>query len=429
VHFSITLSNQVFALRSYRPGALARNSAVVMLWSGARLSAQLLWVLLLARELGASSYGAFSGVIALALAMSGFAGLGQGLRMYQDAARVPELLADRWRQASRMLMWSGVGLAVMFMAVAHGMFVSAGWPLLTAVAISELVLAPVVSQVAFAYASRGWMGRAAAVPVILSVMRILAVVAVALLPGEASIGVYAWLHLLVTAITAAVSCVICTSELNIANVDRGLNRSDVWAGLGFSAIQASGLALGSMDKAFALRWGGEALAGNYIAAYRFVSVAVLPVDSLMMAALPHLFRAGTERTGAGRMLLTLAVATGGYGILMGVVVWWAAGLLPWLLGPSFGAALDAARMLAVYVPLYCMRTLGTNALLGLGWKRWRFGCELLALAAMGCMAAWRIPAAGLAGAVEALLAAEVVLLVLIWSGVFFCVLYRPWGRA
>ena len=416
-------------MRSYRPGALARNSAVVMLWSGARLSAQLLWVLLLGRELGASSYGAFSGVIALALAMSGFAGLGQGLRMYQDAARAPELLADRWRQASCVLIWSGAGLAVIFMVVAHEMFVGADWPLLTAVAISELVFAPVVSQVAFAYASRGLMGRAAAVPVMLSVSRILAVVVVALLPGGASVGAYAWLHLLATAITAAVLCVICVCELNIANVDRGLARSDVRAGLGFSVIQASGLALGSMDKAFALRWGGEALAGNYIAAYRFISVAVLPVDSLMMAALPHLFRAGTGRTRAGRMLLTLAVATGSYGILMGVAVWWAAGLLPWLLGPSFGAALDAARMLAVYVPLYCMRTLGTNALLGLGWKRWRFGCELLALAVMGCMAAWRIPAAGLAGAVEALLAAEVVLLLLIWGGVFSRVLYRPWGRA
>lgn len=399
-----------------------------MLWSGARLGAQLLWVLLLARELGASSYGAFSGVIALALAMSGFAGLGQGLRMYQDAARAPELLSDRWRQASRVLMWSSVGLAGMFMVVAHGMFVSADWPLLTAVAISELILAPVVSQVAFAYASCGWMGRAAAVPVILSMMRVLAVVVVALLPRGASIGIYAWLHLLATAMTAAALCVICMRELNIVNVHRGLDRRDVWVGLGFSAIQASGLALGSMDKAFALRWGGEALAGNYVAAYRFISVAVLPVDSLMMAALPHLFRAAIGRTGAGRMLLVLAVATGGYGILMGAAVWWAAGLLPWLLGSSFGAALAAARMLAVYVPLYCLRTLGTNALLGFGWKRWRFGCELLALAAMAGMAAWRIPATGLAGAVEALLTAEVILLLLIWGGVFFRVLYRPWGR-
>lgn len=400
-----------------------------MLWSGARLGAQLLWVLLLARELGASSYGAFSGVIALALAMSGFAGLGQGLRMYQDAARAPQLLADRWRQASRVLIWSGAGLAVIFMVVAREMFMGAAWSLLTAVAISELIFAPILSQVAFAYASRSWMGRAAAVPVMLSVMRILAVVAMALLPGGTSIGTYAWLHLLATAVTAAVLCVTCVRELGIGNVDRGLDRSDVWAGLGFSAIQASGQALGSMDKAFALRWGGEALAGNYVAAYRFISVAVLPVDSLMMAALPHLFRAGTGRTKAGRMLLALAVATGGYGILMGGAVWWAAGLLPWLLGPSFGAALAAAQMLAVYVPLYCLRTLGTNALLGFGWKRWRFGCELLALGTMGGMAAWRIPASGLAGAVEALLAAEVVLLLLIWGGVFFRVLCRPWGRA
>lgn len=423
------LSNQVFALRSYRPGALARNSTVVMLWSGARLSAQLLWVLLLARELGASSYGAFSGVIALALAMSGFAGLGQGLRMYQDAARAPQLLADRWRQASHVLIWSGAGLAVIFMVLAREMFVGADWSLLTAVAISELLFAPVVSQVAFAYASRNWMGRAAAVPVMLSVMRILAVVMMALLPGGANIGTYAWLHLLATAVTAAMLCVTCVRELNIAIVDRGLDRSDVWAGLGFSAIQASGLALSSMDKAFALRWGGEALAGNYVAAYRFISVAVLPVDSLMMAALPHLFRAGAGRTKAGRILLALAVATGGYGILMGVVVWWAAGLLPWLLGPSFGPALAAARMLAIYVPLYCLRTLGTNALLGFGWKRWRFGCELLALGTMGGIAAWRIPAEGLAGAVEALLTAEVALLLLIWGGVFSRVLYRPRGRA
>ena len=421
-------SNLASTLRGYRPGALARNSAVVMLWSGARLGAQLLWVLLLARELGASSYGAFSGVIALALAMSGFAGLGQGLRMYQDAARAPELLADRWRQASRVLVWSGAGLAVAFMAVAHGMFRGADWSLLTAIALSELVSAPVVSQVAFAYASRGWMGRAAAVPVILSVMRILAVVVMTMLPGGASIGIYAWLHLLASVITATALCVICTRELSIASVDRGLDKSDVWAGLGFSAIQASGLALGSMDKAFALRWGGEVLAGNYVAAYRFISAAVLPVDSLMMAALPHLFRAGAGRVNAGRILLALAIAASGYGILMGTVVWWAAGLLPWLLGPSFSGASAAARMLAIYVPLYCLRTLGTNTLLGFGWKRWRFGCELAALATMGGAAAWWIPATGLAGAVEALLAAEVVLLLLIWGGVFFRVLSRPWGR-
>jgi O-antigen/teichoic acid export membrane protein len=421
------LSARFFALRSYQPGALARNSAVVMLWSGARLVAQLLWVLLLARELGASSYGAFSGVIALALAMSGFAGLGQGLRMYQDVARVPDLLADRWRQASRVLMLSGAGLAVLFLAAAHVMFVGIDWVLLVAVALSELLFAPVVAQVAFAYAAHGWMGRAAAAPVILSLMRILAVVVLALLPGAASIGTYAWLHLVATAMTAAVVGVACVRELGIGSADRGLDRRDVRVGLGFSAVQASGLALGSMDKVFALRWGGEALAGNYVAAYRFISVTVLPVDSLMMAALPHLFRAGVERAGAGRMLLALVVAAGGYGVLMGAVVWWAAGLLPWLLGPSFSGASAAARMLAVYVPLYCLRTLGTNTLLGFGWKRWRFVCELLALAMMGGAAAWRIPAAGLAGAVEALLAAEVILLLLIWTGVFLRVLSRPRG--
>jgi O-antigen/teichoic acid export membrane protein len=188
--------------------------------------------------------------------------------------------------------------------------------------------------------------------------------------------------------------------------------------LGFSAVQASGLALSTLDKSFALRWGGDAMAGRYVAAYRFVSVAALPVDSLMMAAMPHLFRAGAKRREASiPLLVALAAATGGYGIVMGILVWSSADLVPWLLGASFVGAQAAVRMLAVYVPLYCVRTLGTNVLLGFGWKRWRFAFELLALVCMLIVAAWRIPESGLSGAVEALLTAEIVLATLAWGRV------------
>lgn len=406
------------AFRAYRGGRLAKSSLAVMFWSGARLGSQLVWVLLLARALGASSYGLFSGAAALALAMSGFVGLGLGLRMYQDVARDPALLAERWHQASQMLALTGCMLATLYIVMAHSMFETASWSLLMAIALSELVLAPVVAQVAFGYASYGWMGYAAAAPVLLSLARVLAVFALYLFPRDADISAYAWLHAISTALASGALLWSCRRKLGIADASAALGRSDIRSGLGFSAIQASGLALGTLDKTFALRWGGDALAGHYVAACRFVNVATLPVDSLMMAVLPHLFRAGTRQAGSGRVLIILAVAAGGYGILMGLLVWWGVGLVPWLLGPSFAEAALAAQMLAVYVPLYCARTLGTNVLLGFGWKRWRFFCEMVALSAMFCIARWRIPAFGLRGAVDALLVAEMVLASLVWCGVF-----------
>lgn len=407
-----------------RFGTLAKSSVSVMFWSGARLAAQLVWVLLLARKLGASSYGTFSGIASLALAMSGFVGLGLGLRMYQDTVRDPTLFSARWRQALQALVMTGVGLAALFFVMALGMFQTTDWSLLLAIALSELMLAPVVVLIAYGYASHGQMGHAAAAPVLLSLARIIAVLVLYALPRDIGIDVYGWLHVVATAVAAAVLLWNCKKRLDIAQTTEVLRWRDVWAGLGFSAVQASGLALSTLDKSFALRWGGDAMAGRYVAAYRFVSVAALPVDSLMMAAMPHLFKAGVNRREASiPLLVALAATTGGYGIVMGILVWSCADLVPWLLGASFVGAQTAVRMLAVYVPLYCVRTLGTNVLLGFGWKRWRFAFELLALVCMLIVAAWRIPESGLSGAVEALLTAEIVLATLAWGRVL-CGLMR-----
>ncbi|MBT2118817.1 oligosaccharide flippase family protein [Dyella sp. LX-66] len=407
------------ALISFRGGSLARSSLTVMAWSAGRLGAQLAWVLLLARALGASSYGLFSGLAALALAMSGFVGLGLGLRMYQDAARDPQMLNERWRQASLFTAITGVALAALYLLVAREIYATAGGSLLLAIAISELVWAPWVTQVAYAYAARGWMGYASAAPVVLSMARVTAVLLLYLLPSGVSIDTYAWLHGLLTAAASLLLILDSRRRLSIESAGSGVRWSDIRSGLGFSAMQASTLALSTLDKSFALLWGGEALAGRYVAANRFVSVAALPVDAMVTAALPRLFRAVDKPATAVRALSLLALGAGGYGAVMGGVVWLGSGLVPWLLGPSFAESAVAVRLLALYVPLYCLRILGTNALLGLGWKNWRFFSELLAVGAMGAGIAWRAPVAGLEGVVEVVLGAEALLGALVWGRVVY----------
>jgi O-antigen/teichoic acid export membrane protein len=358
--------------------------------------------------------------------MSGFVGLGLSLRMYQDTARDPSLFPARWSQAFQAFVLSGIALAALFFILARTFFQTMDWHLLLAIALSELTLAPVVALVANAYAAHGWMGHAAAAPVQLSCARIGAVLILFAVPRAASINLYGWLHVLATATAAGLIWRACVQRLSIPSNGDRLSWSDIKAGFGFSAVQASGLALTTLDKSFALRWGGDVVAGRYVAAYRFVSVAVLPVDSLMIAVMPQLFRAGVKKDRASiPLLILLVLATGGYGMVMGALVWYGANLVPWLLGSSFVGAQEAVKLLALYVPLYCVRSLGTNVLLCFGWKKWRFLYEVIALTVMLGIAAWRIPATGLSGAVYALLAAEIMLSVLVWSRVL-CSLF---GRA
>lgn len=421
LHF---LKRRLAALFSFRSGSLARSSLNVMFWSGARLVTQLAWVLLLARALGASSYGLFSGLAALALAISGFVGLGLGLRMYQDAARDPAMLSLRWRQASLLTAITGLLLAGLYLLIARQMYPTANGGLLLAIALSELVWAPWVVQIAYAYGSRGWMGYASAAPVILSMARVTAVLVLHLLPEGTGIETYAWLHGLLTAAASLLLILDCRRRLAIGSADGAVRWSDIRSGVGFSAMQASTLALSTLDKSFALLWGGQALAGRYVAASRFVSVAALPVDALVTAALPRLFRVMDKPAEAARALSLLALGAGGYGLVMGSVVWLGSGLVPWLLGPGFAESASAVRLLALYVPLYCFRILGTNALLGLGWKIWRFYSEVLAVLVMGVGIAWRIPVAGLEGAVEVVLGAEAFLGVLVWGRLVYGVTRR-----
>jgi O-antigen/teichoic acid export membrane protein len=397
-----------------RLGRLARSSIAVMCWNATRLALQLLWLVLLTRMLGVDGYGSFAGLTGLAVAMSGIVGLGLGLRMYQEVARDPALYSARWRQTLLGLWWSGAATVVLFIALARWQFAEFDWRLLVTVAVSELALAPVATQIAFAYAAHGRMGRSAAVPVVLAAGRLAAVLAFGA-SGGTTIAVYAGWHAAAAFVAVALLLIVQRRELRAATVDTPLAWRDVRAGLGFSAVWASSIALTSADKALALKVGGADIAGQYSAAYRFVSVLSMPVDALVMAVTPRLFRSGS--TQSSRTLVALSSATAAYGVLAGGAVWLGADALPLLLGRGFAATPATVHMLAIYAPIYCLRTLACGVLIGSNRKAWRFGAELAALGVMIAVGLIRIPAAGLDGAVEALLVGELFLLGLSWWGV------------
>ena len=383
----------------------------------ARVGLQFLWVVSLARRVGAAGYGSFSGLVSLGLVLGALSGLGTGLRLYQDTAREPAVFPRRWREASHALLATALPLGGVFLLLGRPWFPDVTLSTLLAVALAELLLAPFLLQVSHAYAAHGRVVVAAAVPVLVSSGRLLAVLALPLVSPGAGFEAYAWLHCLATAGVALACWSACILMLQPGRpVDEGLGLAGLREGLWLSGVGLAGNALANADKVASLRWGGAEIAGHYTAAQRFVSLVCLPVDALMASALPRLFAANAEPARRLRLLGALAALALGYGLVAGLVVWLAAPALAWLLGAGFESAVPLVQAFAWWVPAYALRQAGSHALLGFGHVGWRVGCETAGLLLLvGLLAHW-LPALGAVGVVKAVVAVEYALLLAVWLG-------------
>lgn len=406
-------------MRWFRPpGALARGTLGVIAWNGARILVQLIWIVMAARLLGADGYGLFSGIAGLAVTIGGFIGLGMGLRMYQDVAREPTLFATRWSQACSGMVLSFLPLGACYLLLSAVIFPGLDWGVLLLIGGAELLGAPLVSLVAFAYAAKGRVVLAAAVPVAMAGARVLAVVAMMAIQPHPDLRSYAWLHVLMTG-TAAFCMLIGAARLLDANWQPSrLSWSDIKSGLGFSSLWASGLAFGSFDKTLALRYSSAVEAGTYAASQRFASIVAMPVEALVSAALPRLFRDGAGMREHPRLLPMLFLATLTYGMAAGACLWWSAGALVWVLGPAFESTIGVTKILALYVPLYCMRILAAHVLLSRGAVRYRVMSEIIAIATMALTMSQWVSRDGAMGAAKAILATELTLVLLFSFGIY-----------
>ncbi|TYT23021.1 hypothetical protein FZO89_17390 [Luteimonas viscosa] len=375
-------------------------------WNAARLVSQLAWVLLLARALGPQGYGVFSGLAGLGLALGGFAAFGMGLRLYQDVARNHRELPAHWPLVRLALAWSAPALFALYLLSSFAVQAETEMVVLLSIGLAEVVLAPLCTQVAFAYASLGRMGEAAAVPVALSLARVAAALAYLLATPTSGLSAYAMMHVVAT--LGAVLWVWSSAHrrLGLPRHTRQIGNRELKSGLGFSSLWASGLALTSLDKTSAMYAGGGAVAGEYTAGYRLASIVALPVEALTTTIMPRLFRAGGGRPIAPR---TVALLLGGV-LLYGLAAGWLASrilpILPVLLGEGFAGVVPLVALLGWWVPAYCLRMLTGNMMLGYGRKGFRVGLELSGLMVMTALMLVWIPGEGLAGAFRALLAAE-----------------------
>jgi O-antigen/teichoic acid export membrane protein len=309
-----------------------------------RIALQAASLVLMARVLGANGYGALAGSVALFMVFGQFTGLGSGIALVRHVARGGEMRA-RFAATERIYFLSGTALTLLALPLSLGLLGSLVPAMaLALLAIAEILAAPTLLPLVYRYQAEERLFLSSAIGTLAPVARLAAIASMAAL-GWSNVTSFAQLYLACLILTVVVTLYLTWPRGKAVATDT--TRQAIREGLPY-AVSGLALTAGSeLDKTVLLRLAGEAVTGPYAAAYRIASAATLPVNALVLAASPRLFRSPSPDN--TRLAATMLMVVLSYATLAAIALWLLAPFAPWLLGHGFDNAAPLLRAFCLII--------------------------------------------------------------------------------
>jgi O-antigen/teichoic acid export membrane protein len=396
------------------PRRLARATATLFGGNLAMLGLQTLQFVLLARWLGVASFGQVAAANALIAIAIPLAGLGYGNLLLLRVSRDRAAARAEWGNALIAVLGMGALLVGVVALVALGAFSVPGAIALVAVmAVSELIFVRSVALLGQLYQAMDRVEVTSALNIATASCRVIAVLIMM------AAGTHKPLHWAITScaltlLLALVANVVAARAVGGVKVSLARLWADKADALHFSLGTGAKAFYTDFDKVVLARTALSAELGAYTAAYRLVTMAFLPVRSLLDASASQFFRhggAGIASSNAfARRVLKIALPCGLAGAVLILI---AAELAPFVLGPSFESATSMLRVLAVLPVIQSIHYVYSDALTAAGLQQLRTRLQWWVAVIYAVLAFTLVPAFGWQGAVAVCLASEALLAVLV----------------
>ena len=409
--------NRFAQMRRWRPGQLARNSGLSLVWQVVRTFCLAAYLLLLTRLLGPSSYGILSGPLAMAMMFGYLGGGGAGLMMFRDSARSAAGLSTAW---SRLWSASLISMPVCLAAYA----VVTNWLLPGVLSpriwiplgIAEIAMAPFTNAAALAFQSVERFNWGGAISTLPALARLSGAIILFFLDPPDRLDTYVWIHLGMAMAAAAIGVFTLRSRFALSWKLTALSRSWWRDCLGFSTMYFVSGASIDLDKTLVLRNADAATAGLYSAGYRIMSVLTFPAIALIQAMSPRLMRNDAESVSRRlNMVAAAALATVLYSIAAAMILYWCGERIIVLFGLKFAGLSGVLPGLGVLLVIYNLRIIPGAVLQSVDRPAMRAGVEASALPVLYAASAWLVPRFGLHGAVAAAIVSEAWIFVASWG--------------
>jgi O-antigen/teichoic acid export membrane protein len=208
--------------------------------------------------------------------------------------------------------------------------------------------------------------------VVISLLRLAAIVLLIAILHKVSLSQWVWAYLFTSMLATAYAVYKGGKFWGRPRVQLASLREDISEGIFFSISTSATSIYNDVDKIMLGRLSDFVSTGIYSAAYRIIDVSMTPVRSLVSAAYPQFFKRGV-----GGMRATYPYAksliykSSLYGAAISTGVWLFAPILPSLLGRQYIAAVPALRWLALIPFLRCFHVFLADSLSGAGFQRTR----------------------------------------------------------
>jgi O-antigen/teichoic acid export membrane protein len=404
-----------------RASVLARNSGWMFLGYGLKISVQAGYFILIARSLGPTEYGAFIGTVALIALVSPFGGIGSGNLLVQNVSRNRELFAEYWGNAMLVSVVSGLLLLGLVLGVAHfALPVTIPWRLILLVSLADILAVKGAEIGAQAFQATDQMRFTAFLVFLPYILRLFGAGILVAVWHHATALEWGWFYLGCTVIS-------CVSAISLVSYRLGAPRfalsripKEIEEGFYFSTSLSAQTVYNDIDKTMLARLSTLDATGIYGAAYRLIDVSFVPVRSVLNAAYVEFFRHGQAGiavcyTYAKKILPKML----GYSLLIFVALFFAAPIVPLVLGRDYVSTVEALRWLAMLPFLKSISYLLADSLTGAGYQRIRVIGQVGVAIFNVLVNFWLIPAYSWRGAAWASLASDGLLVVAMYSAVMY----------
>lgn len=397
---------------------LRRGSLWMIGGQMAALGFQAVYFVLMGRTLGSREYGAFVGVVAMVAVLAQFSSCGMEMVLLRNVSRDRASFAATWGVA----LWvSGVGFVLLLLiALALGHVFLHGELLLLVpwIAVSDGLFGKMVQLAGRALQGAGQLRAMAKLTAAMSMVRVVLAGAVFAYArwwgGRVDALLWARVYWIAPLVVGASAFWLVTARFGWPRFER-MRRRDWSEGFSFSLSNSSISLYNDIDKTFLVGMGSTVAAGIYGAAYRVADVASAPLYSIYAAVTPRLFREGggsVERAHAlsSRILWRTLL----YGVGAAAALFFGAGLLPWLFGPSFQESVVALRWLCLLPLLRVLHYAWGTTITASASQWYRTATQAGAAVLNVGLCAWMIPLWSWRGAAWASLLTDGSLAVLSW---------------
>ncbi len=402
-----------------RTSLLARNTLWMLLGQGFRTVLQGAYFILLARTLGPDKYGAFVGVTSLVFIFAPFASLGTGNLLIQNVARKPADFRQHWGKALLITLISSAALLLLVLLVAPLILPRSIPPaLVMAVALADLFFSRVADVGAQAYQAFQRLGRTAQCMILPNICRLLGVLGFALVSSQRTALHWSLWYLASTVPSGLLVVWFVCRELggpSLKGVRMGAQLRD---GFYFSFTHSAAGINNDIDKTMLARFSTLESVGIYGAAYRLIDVSFTPVRSLLYAAYAKFFQHGESGIrGSLSFAKRFVPLVSAYGVFAGAALFFAAPIVPLVLGAEYASVVGVIRWLSLLPLLKALHYFAADALTGAGLQGTRCTIQVLVAGFNIFLNLWLIPAYSWRGAAWASLASDGFLMVLMWATV------------